>query len=61
MEIPDNLLEYVRETAAKIGHGRVIIELNESSKKIDVISETRKRFNKDDEEVRTEPQHLRQG
>lgn len=44
MNIPETLFTYIKEEASRIHHGRLIIELNETSNKIDVITETRERF-----------------
>lgn len=44
MIIPENLMAYVKAEAEKIRYGRVVIELNETANKIDVITETRERF-----------------
>ena len=46
MNIPDNLLKYVQSEARRIHHGRITIELNETSNKMDVIVESRERFNR---------------
>lgn len=43
-EIPDDLLNYIKEQAKKIHHGRITIEINQSSRKMDVIVESRERF-----------------
>lgn len=44
MRLPENLIEYVREEALKLDHGRIIIEINASSGKLDVTTECRERF-----------------
>ncbi len=55
MDIPDNLLDYVKEEARRFGHGRIIIELNESADKVYVVTEFRRRFSV--EEERKQPLH----
>lgn len=44
MEIPDNLVEYVKEEARRIGHGTITIEIIEERGKVDVVTQRRKRF-----------------
>ena len=44
MVIPDNLIEYVKAEAKGIAHGKIIININESNKHIDVTVETTERF-----------------
>lgn len=44
MKLPDNLLRYIQEEAEKIHHGRIVVEINSSSGKLDVITEVRERF-----------------
>lgn len=50
MEIPENLLAFIKTEARRIHHGRIIIELNATSDKIDVITELRERFKTEDGE-----------
>ena len=47
MEIPKNLLEYIAEEAQRVNFGSIRIEINENSKKMDVVTEYRKRFEHD--------------
>jgi len=61
MTIPENLLDYVKSEAEKVHHGRIIIELNKTSDKIDVIIESRERFNKEGEGVVRKERQTRQG
>lgn len=44
MEIPDNLLNYIKEQANKVHHGRITIEINDTAHKMDVVVESRERF-----------------
>jgi len=44
MEIPNNLMDYVKSEAKRVHHGKVIIEINQTSDKIDVVTESRERF-----------------
>lgn len=44
MKIPENILQYIKSEAENIHHGRIILEINETSNNIDVISEGRERF-----------------
>lgn len=44
MEIPANLWKHVQDEVRRVHHGRVIIELNKTSDKIDVVTESRERF-----------------
>jgi len=44
MELNDNLVGYIKSEVKRIHHGRVVIEINASSKKIDVVTERRERF-----------------
>lgn len=46
VEIPDNLINHIKSEAMRIHHGRIIIEINtDRPDKIDVITESRARFN----------------
>ena len=48
VEIPDSLLEYIREQARRIHHGTIRVELNvDKPGKVDVVTEMRERFNQD--------------
>jgi GTP:adenosylcobinamide-phosphate guanylyltransferase len=44
MEIPDSLIDYVKEESRKLKHGRIIININESNKHIDITTEKAVRF-----------------
>lgn len=45
VEIPENLLQYIREECTRIHHGTIRIEINaDKPDKIDVITEYRQRF-----------------
>lgn len=44
MEIPEALISFIKEEATRVHHGKIIIEINETAKKIDVITEARTRF-----------------
>ena len=44
MEIPENLFNYIKDQAKKVHHGRITIEINKTSNKMDVIVESRQRF-----------------
>lgn len=44
MEIPNNLMDFVKSEAKRVHHGRVIIEINQTSDKLDVVTESRERF-----------------
>lgn len=44
MKLPENLLQYVQEEAARIHHGRIILELNATSDKVYVVTEVREQF-----------------
>lgn len=44
MEIPDHLIQYVKEEARILNHGRIIININESNKHIDITTEKAVRF-----------------
>lgn len=46
VEIPQNMLDYIAEAARGIHHGTIRIELNaDTPHKVDVITESRERFN----------------
>ena len=55
MEIPKNLLNYIEEEAKRVKFGCIRIEMNEKSRKIDVVTEYRKRFEHEEE---TEPRRV---
>ena len=44
MEIPENLLNYIKDQAKKVHHGRITIEINATNNKMDVVVESRERF-----------------
>jgi hypothetical protein len=44
MKLSQNLINYIVEEADRVHHGRVIIEINATSDKIDVVTESRERF-----------------
>lgn len=45
VEIPDILLQHIKEECARIHHGQIRIEINADKRdKIDVITESRERF-----------------
>ena len=50
MKIPDSLIDYIKSEAQRIHHGKVIIEINQTSDKVDVVTEHRERFTKKGEE-----------
>lgn len=47
MKIPENLIDYIRAESEKIDFGSIIIEFCATSNKIDIISQKRQRFEKD--------------
>ena len=42
----ENLMEYIKSEVDKVEYGRIVIELNKGSDKVDVITEKRHRFEK---------------
>jgi hypothetical protein len=44
MEIPQNLIDYIKEEARVLAHGRIIVNINESNKHIDITTEKAVRF-----------------
>lgn len=54
MEIPENLLTYIKEQAKIVHHGRITIEINQTIPKMDVVVESRERFipKKEDKKVK---------
>jgi hypothetical protein len=44
MEITDDKLNYIREQVARIQRGRVIIEINQTSGRLDIITESREQM-----------------
>lgn len=44
MIIPENLLTYIKEESKKIKHGKIIININEINKHVDVTVENTERF-----------------
>jgi hypothetical protein len=47
MELNENLLEYVKQEVKSLDFGKIIIEVNKTSDKIDIITEKRQRFEKE--------------
>lgn len=52
MRLPKNILEYIEKEAEQIHHGRIILELNDTLDKVDIIVENRERFSKEKNEDR---------
>lgn len=50
MKLPENIIDFIKAEANRIHHGKIIIEINETSDKIDVVVESRERFKPDDKE-----------
>jgi hypothetical protein len=48
MLLSDAILEQIKQAAAKIAYGRITIEINETSKTVDIIVERRLRIDKDE-------------
>lgn len=46
--IPKDLIGYIQEQIEKTPYGEITVELSESKKGIDVVTTSRKRFNKED-------------
>ena len=44
MQIPETLLSYIEGELSRLQYGKVTIEINEASKKIDVSTEVKQRF-----------------
>ena len=44
IKLPEELVQHIKEECMRIHHGRIIIDINASSKKLDVITESRERF-----------------
>jgi hypothetical protein len=49
--ISDEVVSYIRDKMQKIRYGKIIIELQENADKVDVITETRQRFQKKQEKT----------
>lgn len=47
-DMPDEVLEYIKKETERIGYGKVVVEINKRLNFIDVISERRKRFSKEE-------------
>lgn len=60
MKIPGNLLEFIQSEAKRVHHGRIILEINETSEKVDVITESRERFQKN-QKKEANPKEFRDG
>lgn len=52
MEIPETLFAHIKNEARSVQHGRVTIEINESAGKIDVVTESRKRWSSKEGQLR---------
>lgn len=48
-EMKKSVLDFVTSEMEKVHHGKIVIELNQTSNKIDVVTESRERFIKDNE------------
>ncbi len=44
MKVPDSVMEHIRSELESLEYGRVIIEIQATSNKIDVVTESRQRF-----------------
>ena len=55
MELNENIIWYIKEEAKRIHHGCIKIEINTTSKKIDVVTESRERFADTDKPAQTTP------
>jgi len=44
IELPEEIVQHIKEEARRIHHGQITIELNATSGKIDVVSGSRERF-----------------
>ena len=44
MKLNERILHYIQTEVEKIHHGRIIIDLNDTRKNVDVTIETRERF-----------------
>lgn len=49
MKIPENIIDHIRNEAQTIRFGRIILEINETSKSIDVVTEVRDRFSREEQ------------
>jgi hypothetical protein len=54
LKIPQNLLDHIQGEAEKVDYGEIIIKLNGTSNKIDVITQSRRRFDKAEENEKQE-------
>jgi len=46
-KIPEEILNYIEQEIKEIGYGRITVELNKKQNFVDVVSERRKRFEKE--------------
>ena len=44
MKIPQNAIDHIKAEVEKINYGRVVLEINSISGKLDIITESRERF-----------------
>jgi len=56
LEISKALMTHIESEIRRVKYGRITIELNEHTQKIDVVTECRKRFKKDPPEGSPAPQ-----
>jgi len=49
LELPANVVETIKNEYRGLEYGKITIEVNKTSNKIDVITERRARFNKSDD------------
>jgi hypothetical protein len=54
MKLPKNLLQYIESEARKIDFGEITIKLNATTKSMDVVIQTRERFDKEPPIIREE-------
>lgn len=60
MNIPNNLVDFIKSEAKRVHHGRIILEINETSDKVDVITESRERFQQK-QKKEANPKEFRKG
>lgn len=51
MEVSDDILNFIKQEINRLKYGKIIIEIIESSSKIDIIIENRQRFYKPDNKI----------
>ena len=44
MKLNENIIEHIKQEAERIHHGKLIIEINDTAGKVDVVTESRERF-----------------